>query len=240
MKDGTGNEPSWRRWLPLGAVVAGLVLFFALGLQKSVSFAALAAHRGELQDWVARLGPVAPVLYILVYAALAACSVPGAVVFTIAGGLLFGALEGGLAALIAATLGGTALFLVARTSLGVALHRRAGPRLRQLEAGFQANAASYLLVLRLVPLFPFWLVNLAAALLGVPLGTFVLCSFFGMAPGAFIYASLGAGAGAVIAAGHAPDFQTVFTPMVLRALVALAALALLPVLLKWRWRRKST
>ena len=237
MKDGIGEAPGWRRWLPLGAVVAGLVLFFALGLQNRVSYAALAAHRGELSDWVARLGPAAPVLYIILYAALAACSVPGAAVFTIAGGLLFGAWLGGFAALFGATLGATALFLIARTSLGAALNRRAGPRLKQLEAGFQANAASYLLALRLVPLFPYWLVNLAAALLGVPPGTFVVCSFFGMAPGAFIYASLGAGAGAVIDAGHAPSFETVFTPMVLRALVGLAALALLPVVMKWRWRR---
>ena len=236
----TGNgdkSPGWRRWLPLGVLLAGLVLFFALGLPQKLNFAALAAHRSELMAWVAQLGSAAPLIYILVYAALTACSVPGAVVLTVAGGLLFGTLLGGGAALVGATIGASLVFLVARTSLGAVLHRRAGPRLRQLEAGFSANAASYLLALRLVPLAPYWLVNLAAALLGVPLGTFILCSFLGMAPAAFIYASLGAGAGAVIEAGRAPDFQTLLTPMVLRALIGLAVLALLPVLFKRRWRR---
>jgi uncharacterized membrane protein YdjX (TVP38/TMEM64 family) len=97
---------------------------------------------------------------------------------------------------------------------------------------------SYLLVLRLVPLFPFWLVNLAAGFFGMKLATFIACSFFGMAPGAFVYASLGSGLGDIIASGRTPDLLVLFAPRVLLPLVALAALVLVPPFLQRRAKRK--
>jgi uncharacterized membrane protein YdjX (TVP38/TMEM64 family) len=104
--------------------------------------------------------------------------------------------------------------------------------LRKLEAGFREDSVSYLLFLRLVPLFPFWLVNLVPAFFDVSLRTFVLCSFIGMAPGSFVYSSVGAGAGALIAEGQTPDLHIIFQWQVLGPLVALAALALVPVVYK--------
>jgi uncharacterized membrane protein YdjX (TVP38/TMEM64 family) len=225
-------QARWRSWLPLAALAAAIAVFFALGWERHLTFDALAANRAALEGWVDRLGPAAIPVYVLVYGAITSLSVPGAVVLTLSGGLLFGTLAGGFAALAGATIGATVVFLIARTSLGRALERRAGPRLRRIEAGFRENEASYLLVLRLVPLFPFWLVNLVPALLGMRLRTFVLWSVLGMAPGTFIYASLGAGLGAVIAAGRTPELDIIFTPRVLLPLLGLAALALLPVLLK--------
>jgi uncharacterized membrane protein YdjX (TVP38/TMEM64 family) len=236
--DAAASRFSWlRSWLPLLLILAATALFFALGLHRQLTIEGVAQHRAALALWVAELGPAAPLLYSLVYAAFAALSIPGAVVMTVAGGLLFGTAVGGLAALFGATLGATALFVVARSSLGEALRRRAGPAGQKLEAGFRANAASYLLMLRLVPMVPFWLVNLVAALLGMPVGTFVACSFVGMAPAAFAYANLGAGLGAILASGATPDLRLLLSPLLLRALVALAALALLPVLVKARARR---
>jgi uncharacterized membrane protein YdjX (TVP38/TMEM64 family) len=110
--------------------------------------------------------------------------------------------------------------------------------MRKLEAGFKANAASYLLVLRLVPLFPFWLVNLVAAFLGVPLRTFIIYSFLGMAPGAFVYASLGQGASAIIEQGRSPDLHVIFAPRVLLPIIALAILAMIPVIYR-QYRRRA-
>jgi len=238
-----GMRVAIRRWVPLVVLVAGFTAFFALDLKDYLTLQSLADHREWLLEAVSRLGWVAPLAFVAIYAALIALSVPGALIMTLSGGFLFGTLAGGSYCLIAATLGATILFLIARTSLGEPLRRRAGPFLRKLEAGFQENAMSYLLILRLVPLFPFWLVNLVPAFLGVRLRTFVIGSFFGMAPATFIYASVGAGLGAVIAAGDTPDLRRIFQWGVLGPLIALAALAFVPVVYKWhkaRQRRLSS
>ena len=235
-----GRGPEWRRFLPLLVLVVAAGLFFAFGLSRYLTFQAFAENREWLLAQVAQHAVAASLLFILIYAAVAALSVPGAAVLTLTGGFLFGTWLGGLWALIGATVGATIIFLVARTSLGEPLRRRAGPFLRKVEAGFQENAASYLLVLRLVPLFPFWLVNLVPAFFGVSLRTFVFGSFFGMAPGAFVYASLGEGLGALVEKGQTPDLGVILQWRVLGPLVALAALAMLPVFYKWHRARRRT
>ncbi len=227
-----------RRFLPVILLLAAIGAFFALGLGRYLTFEALAEHRDWLLGAVARAGMLAPFAFIAVYTAVAALSVPGGVFLTVAGGFLFGPWLGGLYSLVGATLGASIIFEIARSSFGEVLRRRAGPFLRRVEAGFRENGASYLLFLRLVPLFPFWLVNLVPAFFGVRLRTFVLCSFFGMAPGGFVYASVGAGAGALIEQGQAPDLRIIFQPRVLLPLIALAALSLLPALYKWHQARR--
>lgn len=227
-----------RRLLPLLVLVAAISGFFAFGFERYLSFAALAEHREWLLDAIARAGVLAPLAFIAVYAAVAALSVPGGLFLTVAGGFLFGTWLGGICSLMGATLGASILFLIARSSLGDPLRQRAGPFLRRVEAGFRENGASYLLVLRLVPLFPFWLVNLVPAFFGVRLRTFVLCSFFGMAPASFIYSSVGAGAGALIERGQTPDLYVIFEPRLLLPLIALALLSLLPLLYKWHQARR--
>ena len=228
-----------RRLLPLGVLLAALVVAFALRLDRYLSFEQLAAHREWLLAEVARLGLVAPVLFVLVYAAATGLSIPGATILTLTGGFLFGTLAGTAIVVIGATLGAAIVFLVARTAFGNALRARAGPFIRKLEDGFRANALNYLLVLRLVPLFPFWLVNLVPAFLGVRLSTFVVGTFIGIIPGAFVYASLGSGVGALIESGERPDLGIIFTPRVLLPLVGLAVLALLPVAYKWLQRKRT-
>ena len=228
-----------RRFLPLLLLAAAIVGFFAAGLGRFLTFEALALHRDALLAAVAQAGALAPLAFIAVYAAVAALSVPGGVFLTVAGGFLFGTWLGGLYALAGATLGASIIFQIARGSFGDLLRRRAGPFLRRVEDGFRENGASYLLFLRLVPLFPFWLVNLVPAFFGVSLRLFVICSFFGMAPGAFVYAGVGAGAGALIERGETPDLHIVFQPSVLLPLAALAALSLLPALYKWHRARQG-
>ena len=239
---GRGARGGLRRWLPLLLLLAAVIAFFALGfgryLDKRLFFQALAEHREWLLGEVARFGPVAALAFIAAYAAIVALSVPGGALLTVTAGFLFGTWLGGLYSLIGATGGATIVFLIARTSFGEPLRRRAGPSLRKLEAGFRENAASYLLVLRLVPAFPFWLVNLVPAFFGVPLRTYVLFSFIGMAPATFVYASLGGGLGAVIAAGDTPDLGIIYQPRVWGPLIALAMLASLPVVYRWRKARR--
>jgi len=214
-------------------LAAGLALFFALGLDRHARLSVLADNREWLLAAVERRGFWAFAAFAALYAVAVAFSLPGGTLLTLAGGFLFGTLAGGLAAIVGATVGATAVFLAARTAFGDGLRRRAGPGLRRLEAGLRRNALSYLLVLRLVPLFPFWLVNLAPAVFGVPLRTYVLATVIGIVPGTFVFAWVGSGLGAVFAAGGEPDLAILFAPEVLGPLLALAALALVPVL----WRR---
>ena len=230
--------PGLRRLLPLCLLVALAAAVYWTGLDRYVTFRAVAEHREWLLAEVEELGAGAPLAFIGVYALAAALSVPGALFLSVLGGFLFGIPLGSACDLIGATVGGTGVFLVARTSLGDALRRRAGPFTRKLEAGFRANAASYLLVLRLVPLFPFWLVNLVPAIFGVPLRVFVLCTFFGMIPAAIVYASIGAGLGGMLDRGEAPDLSALFQPRLLLPLLGLALLAMAPAIYRHLRRRR--
>ncbi|MDA0702027.1 MAG: TVP38/TMEM64 family protein [Proteobacteria bacterium] len=219
-----------RRFVPLALLALGFGAFFALGLDSYISLDQLREHRGTLQQWVAE-GPVAAALiYILIYAVLTALSVPGGLLLTIAGGFLFGALAGTTCAVLGATVGAVAVFLAARSAFGDFLRRRVkAGMVRRMEEGFRRNALSYLLVLRLVPLFPFWMVNLVPAFLGVRLRTYVIGTFLGIIPGGFVYASVGNGLGAVFDAGAAPDLGIIFEPAILIPIVGLALLSLVPV-----------
>ena len=218
-----------RRWLPVAVLLALIALTFALGLDRYLSFEALRANREQLLAFVESAGPAAPLLFIAVYAAAVALSLPGGAVLTLLGGFLFGTWWGGLCSVLGATLGAIAIFLIARTAAGDSFRSRLGPRLARMEAGFREDAFNYLLVLRLVPIFPFWIVNLAAALLGVPLRAYVVATFLGIVPATFVFASIGAGLGGVFDAGETPQISILTRPGVLLPLLGLAALALLPV-----------
>ena len=227
------------RWFPVLVVVAIVVACLLLGVRTDTAFQVLAKNRESLLAFVARLGLFAPLVFIAVYVAVAALSIPLGAILTATAGFLFDTVAGGLYSLLGATAGGTILFLIARTSFGSSLQRRAGPMLQKVEAGFRENAANYLFVLRIVPLFPFWFVNLVSAFFGIPLRTFALVSLLGMAPASFVYAYLGAGIGAVIEAGRAPDFDIIKSWPVLGPLLALALLALIPVIYKWLKQRQE-
>jgi uncharacterized membrane protein YdjX (TVP38/TMEM64 family) len=218
-----------RRLAPLAILLAAIGAFFALGLHDYLSFEALRQHREQLLVLVGQHPFLAPLAFTAVYAAVVALSVPGGAILTIAGGFLLGIVPATLCVLVGATVGATIVFLIARTALGDALRAKAGPRIRRMEEGFRQDALSYLLVLRLIPIFPFWLVNIVPAFLGVPVRTYVLGTFVGIIPGSFVYASVGNGLGAVFDAGGTPDLGVIFEPAILLPIVGLAVLALLPV-----------
>ncbi|MCW5729193.1 MAG: TVP38/TMEM64 family protein [Alphaproteobacteria bacterium] len=229
-----------RRILPLLAVAAAIAAFFAFGLDRYVTFEALREHRHELLAFVAERPLLAVLAYMVVYAIAVALSLPGGLVLTIAGGFLFGLWLGTLIVVIAATVGATLIFLAARYALGDLLRARAGPFLKAMEDGFRRDAMSYLLVLRLVPLFPFFVVNLVPAFLGVPLRTYVIATFFGIIPGTFVFASVGAGLGSIFDSGQEFTAKGILTPEIILALSGLAVLALVPVVYRRIGARRGT
>jgi uncharacterized membrane protein YdjX (TVP38/TMEM64 family) len=180
----------WTRWLPLVAILAASLVVFGMGWHRALTFENLALRRGELRQFVDAHVVAALLLYGLVYVCVVALSLPGAALLTMAGGLLFGVWTGAPVTVVAATIGATVLFLAARSSLGAVLAERAGPWLERFRAGFESGGLSYMLFLRLVP-FPFFIINIAPALLGVPLRIFALGTLIGIIPGTFALSYLG-------------------------------------------------
>lgn len=228
----------WTRWLPLALVVAAIGAALLLRLDRYLAFETLALHRNWLLREVEEQGALGVLAFIVGYAGATGLSIPGATVLTLMGGFLFGPFWGTVYAVLGATLGATAIFLIARTAFGDMLRRRAGPFARKLESGFRRDAFYYLLFLRLVPVFPFWLVNLVPALFDMKLRSFVAATVIGILPATAVYAGLGDGLGAVLDAGEKPELDIVLQPRVLLPLLALSVLALLPVAVR-HWRRNA-
>ena len=220
------------RIIPLALLAAGLAAFFIFDLNQYVSLDALKTHRETLQSWVANYGTMTAVIFMGIYALAVAFSVPGAVFITIAGGFMFGPYLGTVYVVIGATVGAVGVFLAAKYALGDMLRAKAGPAIKRMEAGFRENEMSYLLILRLVPLFPFWLINLVPAFLGVSLRTYTIGTLLGIIPGAFVYALVGDGAGAVLDAGDDLNLGIIFEPRFLAPIIGLAVLACIPIVYK--------
>jgi uncharacterized membrane protein YdjX (TVP38/TMEM64 family) len=202
-----------------------------LGLHHYLSLDALRGSRESLTAFVGENGFLAAAAYVFCYVIAVAVSFPGASILTIAGGLMFGWALGTGLALVAATAGATLVFLIARTSFGEVIAERTGARMQRLREGFQKEGFGYLLFLRLVPVFPFWLVNLAAALFGVPLLTYVAATAVGILPGTFVFAYFGHGLASALDSDGTPLSAQLFI-----ALALLGVMALVPGLLR-RWRR---
>lgn len=237
------------RWAPLIALIAVVLAVYASGALRFLSLAAVAEDRDTLQSlvnehWVGTL-----IGYALLYVAVVALSLPAGALLTIVGGFLFGWMIAAPVTIVAATAGASILFLIARSFLGDVLLRRAGPRLKSFSEGFRSDSFHYLLFLRLVPGFPFWLVNIAPALFNVPLRTYVAATLLGIMPGTFAYAFLGSGFDSIIAAQRQAYEQCVarsgaeacelrldpgslLTGEMIVAFLALGLVALLPVALR--------
>lgn len=230
------------RWLRLAPIAVIAVLFVALiasGQLRRLSLHDLAAHRETLVRLVGAHPLASLGVYFGLYLLLIVACMPGPSVMSIAGGVLFGTLAGGMLALAAMTLGGVIVFLACRTAFGDWAAHRAGPAIARIEAGFSRDAFAYLLALRLMPVAPFFMVNLAAGLARVRLGSFVLATVIGAAPSAFIFAGLGAGLDGVIRRRERLDASLIARMDIALPLAALAVLALAPVAWRiWRGRRR--
>jgi uncharacterized membrane protein YdjX (TVP38/TMEM64 family) len=241
------RSPALARLIPLGAILALMAFAVAMGWHRHLSFETLVRHRSAVEGLVAAHRVMAIVAFIAVYAAAVALSFPGAALLTVTGGAIFGTLIGGLAAVTAATLGATIIFLIAKYAFSCvarcAWSRRAAPLAEKIAAGFHKDAFCYLLFLRLVPLFPFWLINLIAAPAGIAPVPFAVATALGIMPATFAFAFFGAGvSGAIVAQESAYeacvataeaachlnfDLRAAVTPELIGGLVILGLLTLI-------------
>ena len=241
------------RMIPVALVIGALAITLAAGWHRHLSFETLARNRAAIDEFVAGHFSLAVAGFVALEVAVVGLSLPGAVILTVAAGIVFGWWVATLAVVAGAPLGATLIFLVARTACGSSAARRVGPRLSRIAGGLRADAFSYLLFLRLMPVFPFWLVNLASAVLGVELRTFVAATVIGIIPGTVTFTLVGEGLDSVLgprgvayrrclaAGGHdcrlGFDMHAILTPQVIVALAALGVLSLIPILVR-RWRAR--
>ncbi|MGI8525451.1 MAG: TVP38/TMEM64 family protein [Pseudolabrys sp.] len=254
-KTSAAGAPAWPLRIAILAVFVALIaIAYATGWHRLLTLETLVRHRAAIDAFIGAHYFGALAIYIGIYVISVSLSIPASLLLTVAGGILFGVVVGSLAAIVSSASGGTIVFLIARTALGEGLLRRAGPFAAKFAEGFRADAFSYLLFLRLVPLFPFWLVNLAPALFGVNTLIFITATVLGIAPAAFAYAFVGAGLDSVIAAQEAAyrdclaagrdgcrlnfELRDAVTPELVAAFVALGLIALIPVVLRRLRARK--
>jgi len=219
--------------IALGLVfIALIVAFFALGGQHYLGLEAVKAHRDALLAFAHEHYVVALAIAFVTYAGATALSLPGGLVLSLTMGFIFGRWAGTVLVVLAATVGATLVFLAARYLFADAARRRMGALGEKISAGFTENALSYLLFLRLVPLFPFFLVNLAPAFTKIRLTTFVLGTFIGIIPATFVYVNLGE------TLGRIDSLSGLVSPETIGAFVLLGLLALVPVFVR-KWRSKQ-
>ena len=215
------GQPRRWGWLALAVIAAGLAWAWHAGLADVLTLDQLKARQDQLGQWVAGNPWLAAATFFAVYVAVAAASIPGAAVMTVAAGALFGVVEGVALVSFASAMGASLAFLVARFALRDGLRRRYRERLQKIDAGIARDGWLYLLTLRLVPAFPFFLVNLLAGLTALPLRTFYWVSQLGMLPATVVYVYAGTQLARINSLGD------VLSPGVLGALLLLGVLPLI-------------
>lgn len=225
---------SWTRHLPLAAILLIAVAGF-FTLRDTLSFETLRTNREALTAFRdAHFGLMA-LGFVLAYVAIVAFSLPGAAVASVSGGFLFGLWTGTALNVAAATTGAVLIFLAARAGLGRALTQRletSEGKMRRVKEGLRENEVSVLLVLRLVPVVPFFVANLLPALVGVSFRNFLWTTALGIIPGALVFTSIGVGLGEVFDRGESPDLSLLWAPQVIGPILGLASLAALPMVVK--------
>lgn len=244
-----------RQWLPALVLVALIAIAYGFGLHRHLSLTTLAQNREQLRQFVDDNLALAVLLYMAIYVVLVALSIPGAAGMSIAGGFLFGWALSVPATVTSAVIGSVIVFQVVKTSAGAALAQRTGPFVQRLSQGFSENAFSFLLFLRLAPVFPFFIVNAVAGLCRVPLRTFVIATLIGIIPASIAFALLGSGLDGVIDAHVASykaciaaqgmdncqfriDPSSLITRELLIAFAGLGLVALLPIAFKY-WKARA-
>jgi uncharacterized membrane protein YdjX (TVP38/TMEM64 family) len=223
-----------KRWGLLSFLLVLMGLFFYFRIYDYLSFDTLKLYRMDLIAWRQAHLISALFLFALFYVLATAISVPGAWFLTLLAGFLFGPVLGSILVIFSATLGAFVVYLAVKFALRDWIAKKNTYWLKRMEQGFQENAFSYLLFLRFVPLFPFWLVNLVPALLGVPARIFVMATFLGIIPGTVVYVLVGNSMGHVLDMNQTPNLSVLFKdPMVLFPLLALGLLALVPIIYRY-------
>lgn len=228
------------RHLPI-LIILIVAVVGAVTLRDRLTFDALRDHREALLAFRDGNYVLTVAGFMLAYVLVVAFSLPGATLATLTGGFLFGTFPGFLFNVTAATIGATGIFLAAKYGPGDRLAARMDAsegRISKIKAGIRENELSFLFLMRLVPAVPFFVANIIPALVGVGLRRFAFTTFFGIIPGGIVYTSVGSGLGAVFARNETPDLGIIFEPRILLPILGLAALAVLPIILK-AFRKKE-
>lgn len=238
----TARRISFRR-IVAAVVIIGLVAALAYYAEQYVSFDELRQQRARLEGFVSAHRWIGAFIYMGLYVLVVALSLPGALIMTMSGGFLFGAVWGSVAAVIGASTGAVVMYLMASSRLAdpVRRIRRVQQLIRKFEHHARNDAFAYLLTLRMIPAMPFWLINIAAGCVKMRLSTYVLATVIGIAPSTVIYASVGSTLGRVFDSGQEAGINLLLQPQVLTPLAALCLLALIPLAWSlWRRRRAAT
>lgn len=225
------------KYLPILIIFVGMASIYFSGVYHYLSLDSLRMYHETLKKFVGMYPVAVPIVFCLVYIISTALSVPGAVFLTLLGGYLFPQPFSTIYVVISATIGATLIFLAARSALKEALKKKAGPFLQNMEKGFQENAVSYLLFLRFVPLFPFWIVNIAPAFFAVSLITFMWTTLVGIFPGTLVYTLAGGGLEQILDNNEVFSLGKVFNIQIKIALALLGIVALAPVI--WKKFKKN-
>jgi uncharacterized membrane protein YdjX (TVP38/TMEM64 family) len=217
------RSSTWKKLILLAVFAAALIAFFVFDLKNYLTLETLKANRDRLLAYTEANYATAVAAYLSLYCILVALSLPGAVILTLAGGFLLGPVRATLYVNIGATTGSTLAFLAARYILRDWVQARFGHRLSAMQEGFEKNGFMYLLTLRLIPIFPFFVINVLAGLTRISLRTYVAATAIGIIPGSFVYAYAGRQLGTI------NSLSEIATPRVLLAFTMLGLLALLPV-----------
>ena len=223
------TRPSSGRLIQLAAILVAITVVYVLGVDEQFSLENLRAHHQELLLWTKKNLFLAGFIFFISYVLVVVFFLPGATWMTLGGGFLFGTITAMVLVVTAATTGAMIVFLMARYLLASYFHTKLGASILKLKAGFEASALNYMLFLRLVPLFPFWLVNIVPAFLDMPFRKYVIGTFFGIMPGSAVYCSIGNGLGEVFDRGGMPNLDAIFEPEILGPMIALALLSLMPI-----------
>jgi|TARA_R110002126_G_scaffold291807_1_gene459746 uncharacterized membrane protein YdjX (TVP38/TMEM64 family) len=222
-----------KRWLPLGVMVVIMVAVYVSGLHEKISLQVLQDNKESLLNAVAARPFISALGFMALYIAFVALSLPAATLLTLTGGFLFGTWMGTLYVVTGATIGATVLFFIAKTALGTVLREKAGGLYRRVEGNMQENAVGYLMFMRLVPIFPFFLVNIVPALFDIKPRVFILTTFFGIIPGSFVFVNLGKQLANIESLNDLVSMQT------LMAFALLGFFALIPALHNQVKKRKA-
>ena len=215
-----------KKWGPLLIVLGLMALTWAFGLHEKINLQSFQAHKEELLSFVAKKPVLSALVFIGVYIAAVALSLPVATLLTLTGGFLFGKWLGLIYVVSGATVGASVIFLVAQSALGETLRAKAGGLYQKIEKNMKENAFGYLLFLRLVPIFPFFLVNIVTALFNIPLRVFAVATLLGIIPGSFVYINLGQ------TLGELKSLNDLVSTKTLLAFGLLGVFALIPTLYK--------
>lgn len=222
---------SLQKWFLLSMLLITFCGFFYFNLHQYLTFNTIKIYQASAQDWTANHYSAAVSLYLLIFTGLIACAIPCGTILTLLGGFLFGTIAV-IYAILGTTVGGMILFFAIRTAIGARIAAKSTGWVEKMKSGFQRNAFSYLLMLRLVPILPCWIINISAGALNVPLKTFLSATVLGIFPATFIYVMVGRGLDKFLSAEQSPSLSSIVTPSMLLPLLGLAILSLFPVFYK--------